>query len=259
LERVSPRKREVVKDLSRPKILGVIPARLDSKRLPGKILRPVLGVPMLVYVYTRAGRSELLDDLIVATESEEVFRFCSQNGLKVLMTSRHPSGTDRIHEVMGKVPADVYVNIQGDEPMITPDQLRLMLQPFFEDPSVQVTTLKTPITTGEALDPNNVKVVTDKAGKALYFSRFPIPYDRDDTGRIPYFKHIGLYAYTRQALDWFHARPPSMLEQAERLEQLRFLENGMAIHVVETPDNTIGVDTERDFTLVEQYFQANPL
>ncbi len=130
-----------------------------------------------------------------------------------------------------------------------------MLQPFCENLSILVTTLKTPISLAEALDPNNVKVVTDKEGKALYFSRLPIPYDRDESGGIQYFKHIGLYAYTRQAVELFHDQPPSSLEQAEGLEQLRFLENGMPIHVAETPDNTIGVDTERDLELVEQYFR----
>ncbi|MFN3476049.1 MAG: 3-deoxy-manno-octulosonate cytidylyltransferase [Candidatus Methylomirabilales bacterium] len=237
------------------RILGVIPARLGSTRLPGKVLRPILGVPMLSYVYTRAAQSDLLQDLIVATDSEEVFRFCSQQGMKVMMTSSvHPSGTDRIYEVMTKIPSDIYVNIQGDEPMITPGHLKLLLQPFFDDPSVQVATLKTPISAEEARDPNNVKVVTDKSGKALYFSRSPIPYDRDGVGGITYCKHLGLYAYTRPALERFHQLPPLSLEQAERLEQLRFLEHGIPIHVVETPHRTIGVDTEEDLKKVEAYF-----
>lgn len=239
------------------RILGVIPARLGSTRLPGKVLRPILGVPMLSYVYTRAGRSELLQDLVVATDSEEVFSFCSQHGMKVMMTSSaHPSGTDRIYEVMTKMPSDIYVNIQGDEPMITPDHLKLLLQPFFENPSVEVATLKTPIGLEEARDPNTVKVVTDKRGKALYFSRFPIPYLTRGREGITYFKHLGLYAYTRQALERFHHLPPSHLEQAEGLEQLRFLENGIPIHVVETPHETIGVDTEEDLKKVEEYFQS---
>lgn len=247
----------------KPRILGVIPARLGSTRLPGKVLRPILGVPMLLYVYTRAGRSELLQDLVVATDSEEVFRFCSQQGMRVMMTSSaHPSGTDRIYEVMTKMPSDIYVNIQGDEPMITPDHLRHVLQPFFDDPSLQVTTLKTPISAEEARDPNNVKVVTDKRGRALYFSRSPIPYPHPcpppSRGRgwegVTYFKHLGLYAYTRPALERFHHLPPSNLEQAEGLEQLRFLEHGIPIHVVETPHGTIGVDTEEDLKKVEAYF-----
>ncbi len=237
-------------------ILGVIPARLDATRLPRKVLRPICGQPMLHHVFTRASRSELLGDLVVATDSSEVHEYCARNGMKALMTSpSHPSGTDRIYEVKEAMPADVYVNIQGDEPMIRPEHLRLLLQPFLEDASVQVTTLKTPIGFEEAQNPNCVKVVTDHDGKALYFSRHAIPYRRDQAMTTSYFKHIGIYAYTRSALDRFHQLLPSRLELTEKLEQLRFLDHGIPIHVVETQHDTIGVDTEEDLKRVERYFQ----
>ena len=237
-------------------ILGVIPARLNATRLPGKVLRPICGRPMLHHVFARANRCELLEDLVVATDSSEVYDYCTRNQLKVLMTSSaHASGTDRIHEVMQTLPADIYVNIQGDEPMIRPEHLRVLLQPFFENAAVQVTTLKTPIRVEEALNPNCVKVVTDKDGRALYFSRCAIPYKRDRETGTNYFKHLGLYAYTRSALARFHQLPPSPLEQSEKLEQLRFLENGIPIYVAETPYDTIGVDTEEDLLRVEEYFK----
>ncbi len=237
-------------------ILGVIPARLNSTRLPGKVLREICGRPMLQHVFSRARRSELLSDLVVATDSREVFDYCARAGIKALMTSgSHQSGTDRIHEVMGNMPADIYVNVQGDEPMIRPEHLSVLLRPFFEDVSVQVTTLKTQISPEEARNPNCVKVVTGASGSALYFSRSAIPYGRDQTAEARYFKHLGIYAYSRAALDRFHRLPQSELEQAERLEQLRFLEHGIPIHVAETPHNTIGVDTEEDLIQVERYFQ----
>ncbi len=237
-------------------ILGVIPARLNSTRLPGKVLREICGRPMLQHVFLRAKRSELLGDLVVATDSREVFDYCAGAGIKALMTSSsHQSGTDRIHEVMQSVPADIYVNIQGDEPMIRPEHLSALLQPFFDDVSAQVTTLKTPISPEEARNPNCVKVVTGESGSALYFSRSAIPYRRDQTAEARYFKHLGIYAYSRAALDGFHHLPQSELEQAERLEQLRFLEHGIPIHVAETPHNTIGVDTEEDLIQVERYFR----
>jgi len=237
-------------------ILGVIPARLDATRLPGKVLRPICGRPMLHHVFARANQCELLADLIVATDSTEVQDYCTRNRMKVMMTSsRHSSGTDRVHEVMQSLPADIYVNIQGDEPMIRPEHLRTLLQPFLENAAVQVTTLKTPIGVEEAQNPNCVKVVTDKDAKALYFSRYAIPYTRDRATGTTYFKHLGIYAYTRSALARFYQLPPSQLEQAERLEQLRFLENGIPIHVAETQHDTIGVDTEEDLLRVERYFQ----
>jgi len=234
----------------------VIPARLNATRLPGKVLRPICGRAMLHHVFARARRSELLSDLVVATDSKEVYDYCARNQIKVLMTSSgHASGTDRVHEVMETWPADIYVNIQGDEPMIRREHLQALLQPFPKEASVQVTTLKTPVGLEEAQNPNCVKVVTDKDGKALYFSRYAIPYNRGQAAGARWFKHLGIYAYTRSALGRFHRLPPSRLEQAEKLEQLRFLEHGIPIHVVQTEYDTIGVDTEEDLARVERYFQ----
>jgi len=237
------------------RVLGVIPARLESTRLPGKPLRAICGRPMIAWVYENSRQAACLDQLLVATDSPEVESYCRQQGIPVMMTSReHRSGTDRMAEVMAKEPAAIYVNIQGDEPMITPGHLERLLQPFDAAPATQVSTLKVAIDAQTALDRNVVKVVTDLAGRALYFSRQRIPFDRDGSGHAPYFKHQGFYAFGAAALETFHRLPPSPLEKLEKLEQLRFLENGIDIAVVETPHDTIGVDTEEDLRRVEEYF-----
>ncbi len=230
------------------KILGVIPARYDSTRLPGKVLRDIAGKPMLYWVYKNARKSSLLSDLLVATDSEKVLRFCEQEGIPVMLTGRHPSGTDRLREVMERVDADIYINIQGDEPTLRPEHLDAVVSPFLAG-DARVATLKVAIDESTARDHDNVKVVTDHLGRALYFSRYPIPFDRDGAG-VKRYKHIGIYAYTRSALGLFHSLPESSLESAEKLEQLRFLQNGVAIHVVETPYDTVGVDTEADLQRV---------
>jgi 3-deoxy-manno-octulosonate cytidylyltransferase (CMP-KDO synthetase) len=271
------------------RVIGVIPARLESTRLPRKLLRPILGHPMLTWVYRRARQARCLDDLRVATDSAEILAHCRENGIPATMTSvEHRSGTDRIFEVMaqqaarwdnsgergseaGAAPRDVdetrgkgavYVNIQGDEPMIAPEHLELLLRPFGplrEDAGARVSTLKVAMSLEEARDPNNVKVVTAADGRALYFSRALVPYDRDRgpgaAAEAVYYKHLGLYAYTSEALRRFHELPPSPLERRERLEQLRFLENGIPIVVLETTAETIGVDTEEDLAKVEEYFR----
>ncbi len=234
-----------------PKILGVIPARYDSTRLPGKVLRDIAGKPMLYWVYRNARKSRLLADLLVATDSERVLQFCEREGIPVMLTGRHPSGTDRLREVMERVDADIYINIQGDEPTLRPEHIEAIVSPFLTpDGRVQVATLKVAVDEAAAQDPNNVKVVTDDRGRALYFSRCPIPFDRDGAGAVKRYKHIGIYAYTRAALTLFHSLTESSLESAEKLEQLRFLENGVAIYVVETPYDTVGVDTEADLERV---------
>jgi 3-deoxy-manno-octulosonate cytidylyltransferase (CMP-KDO synthetase) len=156
---------------------------------------------------------------------------------------------------MTRTDADIYANIQGDEPMLRPAHFQLLLSPFFEG-DVQVTTLKVAMDAVAAQEPGNVKVVTDYAGRALYFSRYPIPYDRDAQGGIQHYKHMGIYAYTRAALAEFHSWPQSSLELAEKLDQLRFLQNGIPIMVAETPYDTIGVDTEADLQQVSALFSA---
>lgn len=233
-----------------PKIIGVIPARLNSTRLPGKALRLIAGKPMLHWVYQNARQSPLLAELTVATDSPEIYHSCAQAHIPVTLTGEHPSGGDRLHEVMGRTDGDIYVNIQGDEPTLRADHLSLLLHPFGDGTQAQVTTLKVAIDAQAARDPNNVKVVTDDSGRALYFSRHAVPFDRDGAGGVTYFKHIGLYAYTRDALALFHRLPQSALELAEKLEQLRFLQNGVPVHVAETVHDTVGVDTEADLQRV---------
>lgn len=209
---------------------------------------------MIAWVYENAHQAACLDHLLVATDSPEVESYCRKNAIPVMMTSRaHRSGTDRMTEVMAKEPAAIYVNIQGDEPMITPAHVELLLRPFDDAPATEISTLKVEIDAATALDPNVVKVVTDLAGRALYFSRARIPFDRDGDGQVHYFKHQGFYAFGAAALQKFQHLAASPLEKLEKLEQLRFLENGVQITVVETPQDTIGVDTEEDLRRVEEY------
>jgi len=239
------------------KVVGAIPARMDSKRLPGKVLRPICGLPMVHRVFERAKACRYLAELLVATDSPEVQGYCDRNQIPVLMTAdTHQSGTERIYEVMQSRPAEVYLNIQGDEPMLSASHLDLLVEPFLRDEENQVTTLKTPLGAEEAQNPNVVKVATSRAGQALYFSRAAIPYHRDPSSTLPYYKHLGLYGYRREALERYRQLLPSPLEQAERLEQLRFLENGIPIYVSETALDTIGVDTEEDWQAVTRYFEG---
>ena len=206
---------------------------------------------MLAYVYEAALACSRLQDVIVATDSEEIAAACRQNGWNCRMTSpQHRSGTERVHEVAQSVPADVYVNVQGDEPLARREHLDSLLA-LMERDDVQVGSLKTPCAAEDLNNPNAVKVVTALDGRALYFSRATIPFDRDGAGHARYCKHLGFYAYRKAALDAFCAWPESELERSERLEQLRFLENGIAIHVAETPFDTVGVDTEEDLRRVE--------
>jgi 3-deoxy-manno-octulosonate cytidylyltransferase (CMP-KDO synthetase) len=210
---------------------------------------------MLAWVYEAATACPQLDRVIIATDSHEVADLCHQNNWPVQPTSPDlPSGTDRIHAVAQQIHADIYVNIQGDEPLLKPQHLTALLRPFAQ-PHVEVSTLKVRCTPENIANPNAVKVVTAADGRALYFSRATIPFDRDGQARDntapSYWKHIGLYAYRKAALQRFPTLPLSTLEQTERLEQLRFLENNIAIHVEPTDFDTIGVDTEEDLHRVE--------
>lgn len=232
-------------------IIAVIPARLASTRLPRKILREIAGRPMLAWVYEAVRASNLLKDVIVATDSEEVLDFCRKHRWHARMTSpAHRSGTERVHEISNSLAADVYLNVQGDEPLARAEHIE-QLHHLMRNPRVSVGTLKTPASETDIDNPNAVKVVTDAGGRALYFSRATIPYDRDQSRAAARHKHLGFYAYRKQALDRFVSLPESSLERCERLEQLRFLENGIEIHVAETPFDTIGVDTEDDLRRVE--------
>lgn len=234
--------------------LAVIPARLASTRLPRKVLRELAGKPMLQWVVEAARACPQLDEVVVATDAAEVEALCRRHGWPVVMTSSSlASGSDRVHAVAqmdaysGRA---IYVNLQADEPLLRAEHLAALLQPF-ERAEVDVTTLKVLCSPEELHNPNAVKLVTDGNGRALYFSRATIPYDRDGAG-VPVWKHLGLYAYRSAALERFHALPQGRLEIAEKLEQLRMLENGMAIYVAESPADTIGVDTEDDLRRVEK-------
>jgi 3-deoxy-manno-octulosonate cytidylyltransferase (CMP-KDO synthetase) len=237
-------------------VLGVIPARLASSRLPRKVLREIAGRPMVWHVWDRARRSPALGEVVVATDSAEVLTACRALGIPAMMTSPdHPSGTDRVWEVSRQRPADVYVNIQGDEPLVTSGHLELLVEPFRLRPETQVSTLCIRATAEELPKSTVNKVVRDAENRALYFSKYPIPYDRDGVQPIRY-KHVGLYAYRAEALDRFHRLSPSPLERAECLEQLRFLEHGIPIVVMETEEATIGVDTEDDLAAVQALVAA---
>jgi len=231
------------------KTIAIIPARLASTRLPRKMLLDVHGLPLAVWVYQAVRSSRLLDDVIVATDSQEIFVACQNHSCKVRMTSdTHRSGTERVHEVAQSVQSDVYINVQGDEPMIRADHIASLVE-LMRDEKIPVGTLKTPARKEDISNPNVVKVVTDLHGRALYFSRATIPHDRDRS-QPGYFKHLGIYAYRKPVLDRFVMLPESSLEHAERLEQLRFLENGIPIYAAETSYDSIGVDTSEDLERV---------
>jgi 3-deoxy-manno-octulosonate cytidylyltransferase (CMP-KDO synthetase) len=239
------------------KAIAIIPARLASTRLPRKILREINGRPMLAHVYEGVRACPDLADVIVATDSEEIRDVCQANGWNARMTSSsHRSGTDRVHEVAQSVAADVYVNVQGDEPMARKEHLDALLALMTRD-DLQVGTVKTRCATEDVNNPNAVKVVTALDGRALYFSRATIPFDRDHSGSVVYYKHLGFYAYRKAALDAFCTWGESQLERTERLEQLRFLDNGIVIHVAETPFDTVGVDSEDDLKRVERILASD--
>jgi 3-deoxy-manno-octulosonate cytidylyltransferase (CMP-KDO synthetase) len=233
------------------KVIAVIPARLASTRLPRKMLREAGGRPLVTWVYQSVRACSRLADVIVATDSEEIRAACQKHSCKAVMTSdKHRSGTERVHEISQNVAADVYINVQGDEPMVRAEQIDTIVD-LMTRSEVRVGTLMTPARPEDVGNPNAVKVVTDLSGKALYFSRATIPYDRDGT-HPQYFKHLGIYAYRKPELDRFVALPESSLERSERLEQLRFLDNGIPIYAAETPFDSIGVDTEEDFLRVQE-------
>jgi 3-deoxy-manno-octulosonate cytidylyltransferase (CMP-KDO synthetase) len=237
--------------MSSLRIAAVIPARLQSTRMARKVLRPIAGRPMVEWVWRAASLSGLMDPVVVATDAEEVADACRARSIPVVMTSPAcPSGSDRVREVSRQIDADIYVNIQGDEPTLTADFFPPLLD-LFARPEVEVTTLSVCCPPEEFTNPNAVKVVTARDGRALYFSRATIPFDRDQVGFIGYRKHLGIYAYRKGALERFAALPPSPLEKLERLEQLRLLENGIDIYVADAPRDTIGVDTEEDLVRAE--------
>jgi 3-deoxy-manno-octulosonate cytidylyltransferase (CMP-KDO synthetase) len=237
--------------MTQARIAAVIPARLGSTRMARKVLRSIAGRPMVEWVWRAAQASGLMDPVVVATDADEVAEVCRTRSIPVVMTSPAcPSGSDRVREVARQIDAEIYVNIQGDEPTLTPDFFPPLLA-LFDRPEVEVSTLSVPCPPHEINNPNAVKVVTALDGRALYFSRATIPLDRDAAGFAGYRKHLGIYAYRKHALARFASLPPSPLERRERLEQLRLLENGINIYLAEAPRDTVGVDTEEDLMRAE--------
>lgn len=232
-------------------IICVIPARYASTRLPGKPLAEIAGKPMIQHVYEQAMQARLPSNVWVATDDQRVYDAVQAFGGHAVMTScEHCTGTDRLAEVARRSEADIIVNVQGDEPLIAPEVIDLAIEPFYHQPELVMTTLKTRISEEDFSNPAVVKVVTDKQGHALYFSRSLIPYPRNAGGNLAVYKHIGLYAYRKEFLLKYASMPQTPLEQAESLEQLRVLENGYRILVLETNYPCIGVDTPEDLERV---------
>ena len=255
-------------------VVAIIPARYDSIRLPGKMLLEIAGKPLILHTLAQAAKARNVSRVIVATDDERIFRVVSTSGGEALMTSaEHRSGSDRLAEVAAGLPPDsIIVNVQGDEPTISPMTIELAVDAMLADESADIVTTCEKITEiKDVLDPNIVKVVTDIAGYAIYFSRSPIPYPRAAKNRFgdwkqtlaaepgllgKYRKHTGIYVYRRDYLLKFATMPPTRLEALEVLEQLRALENGAKIKVVETDEPSIGVDTQDDLERVRSILTA---
>jgi len=227
-------------------IVAIIPARYAATRFPGKLMQ-VLGKKAIIrHVYDNTVATGLFKDVFVVTDSNIIYKEIKENGGKAIMSKKeHESGSDRIAEAVAEMNVDVIVNVQGDEPFIKKEPLEKLVR-LFDDPGVQVASLMRKISEEEAGNPNNVKVVTDKLGYALYFSRSIIPYQRDEKANAGYFLHVGVYAYTKNVLMNFTKWPQSSLEKIEKLEQLRYLENGIKIKMAETDYNNIAIDTPED-------------
>ena len=233
------------------KAVAVIPARYGSTRLPGKPLLDICGKPLIQRVWEVVVSVHGLDEVIVATDDERIAQVVHDFGGRAVMTSPDcQSGSDRVREVAQTVDADVYVNVQGDEPLLVPSAIEKLLDVFVQDTRVQVATLCSPISREEAQSPNQVKVVRDHDGNALYFSRAILPFVREANETVDYLGHIGIYAYKQGVLDSFTSLSASSLEQAEKLEQLRFLQAGIPIRVIEVPRMGVGVDTQEDLERV---------
>ncbi len=246
--------------------VGVIPARYQSSRFPGKPLALIGGQPLVLRVYERARAARRLERLVVATDDDRIVRAVEEFGGEAMLTSAgHPSGTDRLAEVARRLPADIYVNVQGDEPMLDPRDVDALVEGLEGDPAVDMATLCEPLDDPRAAaDPNVVKVVCDEQGRALYFSRSAIPHLRregapvDVAASAPWRRHVGLYAYRSRFLQEFASWAPGALEGIEGLEQLRALERGRAIRVLAARGRYHGVDTPEDVAAVERALRVSP-
>ena len=227
-------------------IVAAIPARYAATRFPGKLMQMLGNKTIIRHVYDNTVSTGLFNDVFVVTDSDIIYKEIKDGGGKVIMSKKeHESGSDRIAEAIAEMNIDVIVNVQGDEPFIKKEPLEKLVR-LFNDDSIQVASLMRKISKGEAGNPNIVKVVTDKLGYALYFSRSIIPYQRDGKTNAEYFLHVGVYAYKKDALIKFTKLPQSSLEKIEKLEQLRYLENGIKIKMAETEYNNIAIDTPED-------------
>lgn len=239
--------------------IGVIPARFASTRFEGKVLANILGKPMLQHVWERAKEAKFLDDVIIACDDDKVASVAKEFGAKVVMTAKaHASGSDRISEVINFLDVKIVINIQADEPLIHPMMINTVAQSLLENKDIPMATLMKKISDPQEInDPNVVKVVTDKNGFALYFSRAAIPClaGNSSVSNPVYYKHIGLYGYTKDFLFIYKNLPASNLENIEKLEQLRVLEAGIKIKVIETKYETFGVDTPSDLENVKIYLE----
>ena len=244
-------------------VVGVIPARYSSTRFEGKVLADILGKPMIQHVWERAKQSKVLDDLIIACDDERVADVAKGFGAKVVFTAKgHACGTDRIIEVVNPLDVKAVVNIQGDEPFVHPVMIDMVAQALLGDKTLNMVTIMKKIEdTHEINNPHVVKVVVDKNNFALYFSRAAIPFHAPDSEvKSPvYYKHIGLYGYTKDFLFTYRNLPASKLEAMEKLEQLRVLEEGYRIKVIETKFDTVGVDTPEDLEKAKEYLRKQAL
>lgn len=238
-------------------VFAIVPARYQSSRFPGKPLALIHGRPMFWHVMRRAAMCPLVSRAVLATDDERIFQAARQLDVEVLMTgAHHASGTDRVLEAartLGAGPEDIVINVQGDEPALEPEMLTELIRPF-DEASVQVTTLGTPISAGEAASPDRVKIVRAESGRALYFSRAPVPFGRET--EPAYLGHIGLYGFRMRILEKFSALSESPLERLEKLEQLRLLEARIPIHVALTRHKSLGVDRPEDLPIVSQLMQG---
>ena len=235
------------------KIIGVIPARYKSSRFPGKPHADIHGKPMIWWVYKQAVKVKDFTEVYVATDDKRILDRCLELGIKVIMTSeRHETGTDRVGEVAEKIPADLYVNIQGDEPLIEPDSIAEAIKPFYSDGKINVTTLMTKIRNQEdLLDVTVPKVVVNANSEAVFLSRLPIPYPKGNF-KIDYYKQVCVYGFTPQPLRFYCRSDRGAVERIEDIEILRFIEGGYIVKMVEVPQDTVAVDTEKDLENVRK-------
>ena len=235
-------------------IVAVIPARYAATRFPGKLMQMLGKKPIIRHVYDNTVATGLFKDVFIVTDSDIIYKEIKENGGKAIMSKKeHESGSDRIAEAVAEMDVDIVVNVQGDEPFIKKEPLEKLVR-HFDDPVIQVASLMRKISKEEAGNPNNVKVVTDKSGYALYFSRSIIPYQRDEELHHEYFLHVGVYAYKKDVLMNFTKWPQTSLEKIEKLEQLRYLENGIKIKMAETNYNNIAIDTPEDLEKAKLFF-----